>query len=617
MRASLSGSQFQGKNGFVVYTGTEDGAADERLYVWNSTSTDADDGDLTIKLDDTTTGRLKAVLWPASHVNFTPAGTGAVTRSVEDKLRESITPEDKGAKNDGATDDLAALQLAFAESKSSGKALRLLKSSNYYRISGKLLVTSFLGDIISEGAQIRLDADVNDTALEFEAGSPNIEGVLRIYRGVNDTSYATDWKSGNFNDTVGLKENSSARINSERLDIQGFYRGRYTYVDGNDSAGSRTRMTECNLGIQEFLNNKIGWHIKSDNSGYFTDVSGGRIRCGGGSAQGLPGAIGILAESGTGGSLQSPKFDSVNISDYSAAVAITGATQANPCVISIGSDQGIQTGDKILIQGVVGMTEINDVGFTVTRLSPTTFSLDGIDSSAYGAYVSGGQMSGVGVWYDSPRTIALGDGYWEANEVDVFFPVPTNPGSIKPALFGFNVDEQFLTIVNPAGKPFSSSSFSMGARNVGDSLCSVAMYLQSGTDVQVGIFDSNSAGSPSSYNSRLYHALVSVTKGGSATASTTEGTVQYDLNAGGTELTVTLPGAPVDRVLCAVMNMDGSAATKTLTVRADLGSATLASNTIKIELLAGASAYDMSTLTSSNIIFQILMIRRKIAEINP
>lgn len=71
---------------------------------------------------------------------------------------------------------------------------------------------------------------------------------------------------------------------------------------------------------------------------------------------------------------------------------ITGATQANPCEItSVGSN--IVTGTQVTISGVVGMTELNGNTYTVTNTSADTFTLDGIDSSAFGAYVSGGTFT--------------------------------------------------------------------------------------------------------------------------------------------------------------------------------------------------------------------------------
>lgn len=68
---------------------------------------------------------------------------------------------------------------------------------------------------------------------------------------------------------------------------------------------------------------------------------------------------------------------------------ITAITQANPAVVTV-VNHGFSTGDVIFITGVVGMTQINNLNYTITVLTPDTFSLDGIDSTLFTAYVSGG-----------------------------------------------------------------------------------------------------------------------------------------------------------------------------------------------------------------------------------
>lgn len=79
-------------------------------------------------------------------------------------------------------------------------------------------------------------------------------------------------------------------------------------------------------------------------------------------------------------------------------VNISGITQANPAVITVVAAHQFALGDPINISGVVGMTQING-WFIVSDITPSTelklhaytTGID-IDSTSYGAYVSGGTV---------------------------------------------------------------------------------------------------------------------------------------------------------------------------------------------------------------------------------
>lgn len=92
--------------------------------------------------------------------------------------------------------------------------------------------------------------------------------------------------------------------------------------------------------------------------------------------------------------------------------AISGATQANPCVITTATAHGFSTGDNVQIDNVVGMTELNNSVYTVTVLSSTTFSLDGIDSTAYTAYTSGGNVMLAAKYYRVYKDPSNGTGVY-------------------------------------------------------------------------------------------------------------------------------------------------------------------------------------------------------------
>jgi hypothetical protein len=75
-------------------------------------------------------------------------------------------------------------------------------------------------------------------------------------------------------------------------------------------------------------------------------------------------------------------------------ITITGATQANPVVITA-TAHGYNNGDLVVIEDIGGMTEINNKEFTVANQTANTFELQGIDGTGFTAYTSGGTSSKV------------------------------------------------------------------------------------------------------------------------------------------------------------------------------------------------------------------------------
>lgn len=69
---------------------------------------------------------------------------------------------------------------------------------------------------------------------------------------------------------------------------------------------------------------------------------------------------------------------------------ITGITQAAQAVLTVGSNT-FAAGDSVVISGVVGMTQINNLRALITARTSTTITVS-INSSAFSAYVSGGTV---------------------------------------------------------------------------------------------------------------------------------------------------------------------------------------------------------------------------------
>ncbi len=83
-----------------------------------------------------------------------------------------------------------------------------------------------------------------------------------------------------------------------------------------------------------------------------------------------------------------------NFGASSLSGAISNVTQANPAQVT-SLNHGLASGDTIYIFDVLGMTELNGNTFTVTVVDANNFTI-GVDSTAFNAYVSGGN------WFITP-----------------------------------------------------------------------------------------------------------------------------------------------------------------------------------------------------------------------
>ena len=102
---------------------------------------------------------------------------------------------------------------------------------------------------------------------------------------------------------------------------------------------------------------------------------------------------------------------------------ITAATQASPVAITSAS-HGLSTGDEVMITGVGGMTDINDLPFTITRVDANTFTI-GVDGTGYDAYTSGGTWTKLDGIQTGNRY------YWDGTPLD------------DAGIFKLNVKEDF------------------------------------------------------------------------------------------------------------------------------------------------------------------------------
>jgi hypothetical protein len=75
-----------------------------------------------------------------------------------------------------------------------------------------------------------------------------------------------------------------------------------------------------------------------------------------------------------------------------STLSVANITQANPGLVTTNINHGFTTGQVIQMNGVVGMTAVNGVNYTITVTGLQTFTL-GVNTTSFGAYVSGGVVT--------------------------------------------------------------------------------------------------------------------------------------------------------------------------------------------------------------------------------
>jgi len=81
-----------------------------------------------------------------------------------------------------------------------------------------------------------------------------------------------------------------------------------------------------------------------------------------------------------------------------AAATITNITQANPAVVTTSAAHTFLNGESVTITGVIGMTEVNGNTYVIANVTATTFELQGVDSTAFTAYTSGGSAQSDAIY---------------------------------------------------------------------------------------------------------------------------------------------------------------------------------------------------------------------------
>ncbi len=183
-------------------------------------------------------GALGPIVIPisATNVTFTPAGAGAVARSVQDDLRElGVSVKRFGCKGDGVTDDSAAFALAFAWAEA--QAFAGIAPSSVPIITGALYVPP--GDYIFDGPALSFSTN---SAIYFRGAGrqqTRINNVAGVYFVNTDKLIYSAHVSGiHFTGGKGAFRYSAAGVNVQGTHVyEDCYFGNYTECAiGNDGS---------------------------------------------------------------------------------------------------------------------------------------------------------------------------------------------------------------------------------------------------------------------------------------------------------------------------------------------------------------------------------------------
>lgn len=143
---------------------------------------------------------------------------------------------------------------------------------------------------------------------------------------------------------------------------------------------------------------------------------------------------------------------SLMIQNISFPVTITGATNANPCVLT--ATNTYVAGQTVKITGVGGMTQLNGNTYTITATTATTITLS-VDSTLFGVYTIGGTATPPLIY--SPQHNLNNDDY-----ITISGAIGTTSALNGKVFYVTDATTNELNLVNPNGSISSGTYFGGG-----------------------------------------------------------------------------------------------------------------------------------------------------------
>jgi parallel beta-helix repeat protein len=197
--------------------------ADKRLFTKNASGTVVEVGTNPSALTVASSVTAASFSGPLSNLQFTQAGTGAVARTAQSKLRDVVSVKDFGAVGDGVTDDTAAIETCIAAA-GVGATIVFAPGMNCL-LASELDLTVSGQRLIGYGATLtKAGSFTGSGMIRCAATNVTVEGFT--FNGTDKTKFATITSAGAaegftvlnnvvYNCSYGITANSNSRIRIE------------------------------------------------------------------------------------------------------------------------------------------------------------------------------------------------------------------------------------------------------------------------------------------------------------------------------------------------------------------------------------------------------------------